>query len=199
MEGLRYSVVYLTGAPAAGKSTLLGALSKVLTALVPFSYSKHLAAHVERRTSSAVSEDGIRTKSSAIVTVEDVRAVDDQLVQLIATRRSDAHIVIDSHAVTKELYGFRVTAFSVEHLRLIRPDIIICLYITPEETIRRIAADSRGRPLPTVREAESHNHLQATVAISYGIALGVPVYFVDSSVSPDTLVAQVASRIERRV
>src|SRR5690242_16175043 len=93
-----YHVLYLTGAPAAGKSTLMAALEQTVQPLITFSYSKALAEHVGRRVNETFSQDDMRRQSAQVITPEDVVAVDASLVQLVEVNRSKSHIVIDSHA-----------------------------------------------------------------------------------------------------
>lgn len=105
--------------------------------------------------------------------------------------RASCHIVIDSHAVTKERYGFRVTPFSIELLQEVRPTLICMLYTEPSVVMDRIRSNNQGRPTVTAFEAAFHCELQASVALIYGINLGLPVYLLDSSKSADSLTAEV--------
>jgi adenylate kinase len=175
------SVVYLTGAPATGKSTLCQQLVAEVPNLKLFCYSAELRDLMNRRTASSVTETSIREKSGTLVRPEDVRATDEQLIAWVAKERERSHLVIDSHPVTKETYGFRVTAFSGEQVRRLAPDVIVCLYASPEELDRRIRADPQGRPLPTFYELGLHTQAQVDVAVQYGVLLGKPCYLVDSA------------------
>jgi adenylate kinase len=102
-------------------------------------------------------------------------------------------MVIDSHTVTKEDYGFRVTAFTPEQLRQLDPDVIICLYVTPETTRERILADAAGQPLPSDFELGLHANLQASLATQYAFVLGKPCYLLDSSIGFEVLVKNICS------
>ena len=61
----------------------------------------------------------------------------------------------------------------------LRPTKIVVLYTSPEVAISRIGTDSGGRPMITDFESGFHSALQASVALSYGTSLGIPVYFLD--------------------
>lgn len=197
VRNVKHHVVYLTGAPACGKSTLMSALAAAVSPLITFSYSKELAEFVSRRDSAVYLQDEMRRKSSAVIGPEDVDAVDASLVKLVIERRADSHIIIDSHAVTKEPYGFRVTPFRLSRLEEIQPTLIFVLYASAEIIRARIQADPAGRPLPSVFDATFHNELQGSVALIYGIHVGVPVYFLDSSQPVATLVTEVQKRLQR--
>ena len=142
---MSFEVIYLTGPPAAGKSTLSKALQASMSLSV-FEYGTELTKHLNAR-STNLTQSTLRARSSSIVTIDDVKAVDKRLIQFVDDERIHAHVLIDSHAVTKERYGFRITPFRLDDFTKLAPTQIWLLYVTPEETVRRIAASSdAGRP-----------------------------------------------------
>ncbi len=188
-------VIYLTGAPATGKSTVSRGLAKLIPNLRVFTYSEELRRLLAREASAPLlTEDEIRKHSSSVVTAEHVARLDQELIDEVRAERGKRPFLIDSHPVTKEAYGFRVTAFSAEMVRSLSPDVIVCLYVAAEVVRDRIASSAMGRPQVTTFEAEMHSQLQASVAAQYGVLTGKPVYFVDSSIPQDDLVAVVAAR-----
>lgn len=190
------NVIYLTGAPASGKSTLCERLEASVAKLQSYSYSKLLRDYVNNRSDECIDEVGIRRRSACVITRDDVDAVDRWLIDEVQARRKEQHLVIDSHPVTKEVYGFRVTPFTVEQLQLLNPDVIVCLYVSPEETKDRITKDAAGRPLPSDFEIGLHAELQAALAMQYALLLGKPCYLLDSSVTQDELVTNLCSVAE---
>lgn len=193
--GPKFHVIYLTGAPATGKSTLLAALEKEIRPVEAFCYSNELSKFIANRGGQKLSQDGIRQQSANVVTRDDVEAVDTLLIEKVTEWRKRAHVVIDSHPVTKESFGFRVTPFSLAQLTLVSPTLIFNLYADPEVIIQRIASNSQGRPTVTTYEASYHNSLQGAVAVTYGIHLGVPIYMLDSAKPTAELVEQVKRRL----
>jgi adenylate kinase len=188
-------VIYLTGAPATGKSTLSRNLAKQYPELLVFAYSEQLREHLAGKSGGpSVSESEIRQKSSLLVTPQDIDDLDQKLVDLVRETRVSRPVLIDSHPVTKEAYGFRVTGFSTDRLLQLKPDVIVCLYASNEVIISRISAHSQGRPVVSELEASFHTQLQASVATQYGVILGKPVYLVDSAISETDLVHLVASK-----
>lgn len=192
MQPTRFPVIYLTGAPATGKSTLSENLAARYGRLRVFAYSQELRHFIAHRTTGIVSEDEIRAQSGTLITAEDVAALDRHLVNRVSTERLEAPFLIDSHPVTKESYGFRVTCFDSETLLKLNPDVIVCLYTSAEIAVERIRRDPMGRPLISPYEAQMHTNLQTSVAAQYGVITGRPVYFLDSSVSQQQLVETVA-------
>jgi adenylate kinase len=187
----RHRVLYLTGPPAAGKSTLLRALERAVPHLLALSYSELLRDHLQTRTCQRLGEHDVRRLSAALITREDVDRVDEQLIARVERERTTRSIVIDSHPVTREAYGFRVTPFRQEQLQRLSPDVVVALYAPADAIEARIRANAMGRPLPTRAELELHNHLQANLAVTYGLLLDRPVYLCDSAVDPNTLLDHV--------
>jgi adenylate kinase len=175
-----YDVVYLTGAPAAGKSSVAEQLKQAISAIEVFNYGQELTRYLADKTGDPLSQDELRRRSSQIITPEDVDALDLILLNWVGELRSKTNIVIDTHAVTKEPYGFRVIPFSLQRFAELRPTKIVVLYTSPDVAISRIGTDPGGRPTITAFESGFHSALQASVALSYGVSLGVPVYFLDS-------------------
>ena len=190
-----YHVAYLTGAPSSGKSTVSRRLQEKVSPLAVWDYGERLRRHVEQRAGTAVSYDEVRGASARIITADDVRQVDRQLIEWVQSNRSSSHLLVDTHAVTKEDFGFRATPFSLDEIRALSPTKIFVLYVPPEVTLERIARDPAGRSTVTHFEAGFHAGLQAAVAITYAAAVGIPAYFVDSSVDIDSVVEQLVGRL----
>lgn len=180
-------VIYLTGAPAAGKSTLCVGLQQRAANLLILSYSALLRDHVRQRDGAAIGAAEIREKSSRVISRDDVMAVDTTLIDEVNAKRGTHDILIDSHPVTKESFGFRATPFKVEQLKALSPDAVVCLYASPAVLRERINKAADGRPLPSLFEIGLHVQLQASVATQYSVEVGSSCYLIDSSVSPDAL------------
>lgn len=188
-------VVYMTGAPAAGKSTVANYLVGAVPGLQHWEYGARLTEYVRRRGGTTIDQAEIRRKSSKLITPADILKVDEQLLIYVENNRGKFPMIIDSHPVTKEEFGFRVTPFSFEQIKNLAPDEIWHLFTPPAVTVERIGSDAKGRPRITVEEARMHTGLQASVAAAYGIALGKPVYLFDTSTSRDTLMAKLQDRL----
>jgi adenylate kinase len=152
-------VIYLTGAPASGKSSLTRALKARAPELEIFEFGERLTARLA--VSGLVSnQSDLRSKSARAITLEDVRAVDQELLDFVATNRAIRPVIIDSHAVTKERYGYRVTPYSLFEFEKLGPTQIWVLYTAPDLAIQRISQNAQGRPQISEEEARFHTHLQ---------------------------------------
>lgn len=188
-------VIYLTGAPAAGKSSTTRMMADRLPGLLIWEYGARLTDHVMRKTADVAGQDDLRARSADVVMPEDVAEVDQALLAFVRKHRSTNHVLIDSHPVTKEVYGYRITPFSLRQFQALRPDEIWVLYASPEETQRRIAADAGGRPMVTEDEVRTHTLLQASVAATYGMSLGCAVYMFDTAAPRDELITRLVDRL----
>lgn len=176
-------IIYLTGAPATGKSTLTERLAELSEQITVFTYSKELAQVASARV-GLVSQSDMREKSAKLITCEDVGLVDAGLIEMAARfKHKEGYLVIDSHAVTIESFGFRVTPFSKAKLHDLAPDIIVCLYADAQTLIGRIKADPAGRPLPPPSELDRHVSLQCEIASLYAFETGASLYYLDASKS----------------
>lgn len=186
--------IYLTGAPAAGKSTTAHLLRERVPALKVWEYGAELTRHAADRAGVSGQHD-LRRLSGQVITPEDVVSVDRELLKFVQLNRAASPIVVDSHPVTKEEYGFRITAFSHEQIKALDPDEIWVLFTSPTVAVDRINSAPDGRPLVDAEQARFHTTLQASVAASYGIITGKPVYLFDSNIDQHQLVRQLAARL----
>lgn len=191
----KFELVYLTGAPAAGKSSTARALKQRVRPLEVWEFGDRLTQHLLRRLPNLSQED-LRRDSGKLITPEDVAAVDRGLIEWARDTRTTSHIIIDSHPVTKERYGFRVTPYSLADFSRLAPTKIWVLYCSPETTLQRISRDAAGRPLVTLEEARMHTQLQASVALTYGMSVGIPIYMFDSDRDHDGLADELAARLQ---
>lgn len=192
MADRTYRVIYLTGAPAAGKSSVTRALHRFVSPLEIFEYGERLTQYVSARQDQKLTQESIRTSSAAVVTPEDIQAVDKLLLAFVADARAKAHVVVDSHPVTRERYGFRVTPYSLGDFALLSPDSICVLFTPPDVAVERIDRSPAGRPRVTLWESGFHTGLQASVAATYGMSMGIPIYLIDSSPPLDDVATEVA-------
>lgn len=192
----KHQVIYITGHPAAGKTTLLERLARRRLNVRGFVYSKLLADYVSKKSGARLTQIALRSKSASVVTPEDIQIVDNNLIKSVRVARKKHHVLIDSHAVTKEKYGYRVTAFSVPVLRALNPTKICVLFTDSDTVIKRIKTDAKGRPQISNFEADFHCFTQAALAVVYGVQVGVPVYFFDNSGKHDEALKKLCEFLE---
>lgn len=144
MGGIVGKVILLTGAPGTGKTTLRHALAQCVSGLRAFDYGQLL---LNRKQGEGISltYEQLRQESATVIRPEDVASTDDWVVAEIARLRLATHVIIDSHALTRETYGFRAIPFSQRHLQDLKLDAVLILRCDPDVLIARVARDPQGR------------------------------------------------------
>jgi adenylate kinase len=188
-------IVYVTGAPAAGKSSTLRLLTEQVPNLLHWEYRARLTELLQARTADIKTQDDVRARSSDVVTPADIALLDDRLLAFVEENRSQRPVLIDSHPVTREQYGYRVTAFSLAQIQRLAPDEIWVFVANPNETRRRIERDAGGRPEVSVEDARFHTALQASIAAAYGVLSNATVYLFDTAGPREQLLDQLKKRL----
>jgi adenylate kinase len=186
-----YKVVLLTGAPASGKSTLARILSDHVFPSLCFDFGRLIL----QRSELHVEYEQLRSRSNEFARPPLVASVDDYLVAEVTTKRLNVNIFIDSHAVTREQFGFRVTPSSLDVLQQLQLDCVVVLDCPAEERVRRISESPEGRLCVTVAEAQHHQALQEAVALTYGVITPCPVFVVEASEEPVALARRIAAQV----
>ncbi|MEL7609881.1 MAG: ATP-binding protein [Bacillota bacterium] len=173
-------IVYLTGVAGSGKSSLCNYIKSVNPQIEVVSYSSILKEFLEAKSKCNISQEEMRTKSASVITPEDINAVDTLLLDIINNLKKTNHVIVDSHAVTYEQYGFRTTPFKTSILNELNFELLISLYCSTNSIIKRISANPQGRPMLGPEEISYAINLQNSLVLNYGIILNKPVYFLNT-------------------
>lgn len=174
-----YKVIYLTGAPASGKSSICSAVKAKESKTVIFRYGKVLTDYVKQRMAD-VTQEGLRGSSAMIVRPSDVKEIDRQMVEFVSAERRKNHVIIDTHALTREVYGFRMTPVSEKDMKALNPDFMITLMASPNATRERTKNKAEGRPQLSDWQFQLQTDLQNIIPAAYSITCGVPAYFIEN-------------------
>lgn len=186
----RHPLIYLTGAPATGKTTVADYLCATFGARA-FSYGQALRDHASL---GGISHEELRDQSSTVVSAELIAELDASLPTILARWREDGPVVIDSHAVTSEAWGLRALPYSIDALRAIGLTHIICLIADGETLFRRIRATPEGRRTDDPWKLEQLNNTQLALAAAYAHTLGIGLFAIDARASRDDVCREAASR-----
>ena len=174
-------VVMLTGAAGTGKSTLAVECAAHIRPLYKVDFGQFLLEAKRKQGYPELTYDQLRTLSADIITPEDVRAADNAFIESLPALRARTHVLIDSHAVTREAFGYRITHYAFDDLRRISFDAIIITYCNPDVWLERRARNPQGRPELSPFEVQHHMALQEAVGLNYAIACGCPCYVLDTT------------------
>ncbi|WP_084540147.1 AAA family ATPase [Azorhizobium doebereinerae] len=184
-------LVYLTGAPASGKSTLIKGLAAEISDLKVFEYGRAMSALLK-----SVSRESLRDGTDGRVTQTDIDEVDRQMADWAHEFRRQNNLIIDSHHVTIESYGFRIAPFSLAKLETLQIDEFWVLIADSALSVERIERDRRGRRIPSPYQADFHTAVQASLASQYAVLTARPVYIFDSANESTDLVSAAVRRFE---
>lgn len=183
-----HPLIYLTGAPATGKTSVADYLRTTYGARA-FSYGQALLDHANLR---GISHDALREQSSTVVTAELISELDAKLPTLLAGWQEDGPVVIDSHAVTSETWGLRALPYSADALGAIGITHIICLIADGGTLIGRIRATPEGRRADDPWKLEQLNNTQLALAAAYAHTLGIALSAIDARASRHDVFRSVA-------
>jgi adenylate kinase len=174
-------VVMLTGAAGTGKSTLAAECATHIRPLQKVDFGQLLLEAKRNQGHTDLTYDQLRALSGTIIAPEDVRAVDSAFIESLPSLRTRTNVLIDSHAVTRESYGYRITHYSLDNLRRISFDAVVITYCHPDTWLERRSRNPQGRPELSPFEVQNHMALQEAVALNYAIACGCPCYVLDTT------------------
>jgi adenylate kinase len=176
-------IIYLTGSPASGKTTLSERLSNSIANLVHFRFGKALTDLIQQQHN--VTQEDLRAATSHISTPHIVDVVNEMAIAVCAEHKATGNVIIDTHAVTTEKTGFRITPMSIEQMRRLDPDIFVCLTAQPKMRRERVLAAANGRPSLTEEQLRTQAQLQESLIVSYSAAIGKPAYFMCNETDED--------------
>jgi len=174
-----HPIVYLTGAPATGKTSVAAYLRETCNAHV-FSYGQAIGEHAALR---GISHEQLRRESSKIVSKELVAELDAALPGILSEWRDSGPVIIDSHAVTSEAWGLRAIPYRAESLPRLGITHIICLMADGQTMLDRVLQAPAGRRSEDIWKLDQLNNSQLALAASYAHTLGVPVHAIDARLS----------------
>jgi adenylate kinase len=171
-------VVLLTGVPAVGKTTLARYALERVTRLHVITFGEMIF-EARRREEPGITYQEMRafpTKQAAGRTIE---TATELLIERAGELRQTSNVLIDSHAVAKDEYGFRITPDSEAVLKRLMLDAVIVLHAQPDTVLARMQSAPAGRRAVTPRQLATHEALQDAVAVAYAVASGCPVYVLE--------------------
>lgn len=187
--------IYLTGIPCTGKTSLINKIIDRHPHIKAIRYSDILQQYIIVKNNEYIEKSELRKKSSEIIEPEDINVVDDIIIRKMCEISQTSHVILDSHPVTTEDYGFRVTPFKRDFVQRADFDILVCLFASPMTIIGRYQKTLSDRKLISMQEVETSMYLQNSIAVSYGMLLDKPVYFYNTDTDINFLVESLCSKI----
>lgn len=187
-------LLYLTGAPATGKSTITNAISQIEPSIQIIRYSDEIKNFYAESKRGQFTTSQLRTESSKIISHSDISNIDRYILEKIQTSAAN-YIVLESHAITVESYGFRATPFSVQMLGMIAPNLIVCLYSETDLIFERIKDNPQGRLLQSTENIQVGQFLQMSLALQYGILTNAEIHFINTQQETQVVAQQLVNML----
>lgn len=193
--GDKHKLIYVTGAPASGKTTLISNLETKIQPCKAIGYGTLIRDALAREGTDTAYSD-LREKSSKVVSSGTVSSLDDKIADDVQQWLDESHVVIGSHSVNYEDYGIRITPFSAAALSRLPMSAVVILEAAPEELVQRRGENS-GRIWSKSEEAARLQALQIQIGLVYGIMTASPVYVFDANQGPSQLCQSVLNALLR--
>lgn len=185
-------ICLVTGVPGVGKTTVCSMLAaKYPDRYRHVSFGKLILEALQESGERAVNHSDLRRDVSRLVTPTVIERATRLLEERARSGDARAWAIVDSHAVSQDWYGYRVTADGPRYFAVIRYSAIVNLFADAATVLKRTASDRAGRRALSEKELEIHFGLQAAVSICYGSLSECPVFFVDGGGELDAVVERV--------
>ncbi len=167
-------IVYILGAHGVGKTTVLNTLKEKLGEnWVIINFADEMIPLIENL---GISRDEMRTKLD-LITYRKTQNEASKNIRKKMRKNKGKNFIIDSHAVVPTQFGLW-PAFPLNILKRIKPDIIIYIYATPQEIMKRRKKDvSRKRSLD-INEIKEELETSEFYCYIYSVLSGAPLFKV---------------------
>jgi adenylate kinase len=170
--------VIITGMSGVGKSTITRNIETCIKPITRIGFGE-LIFEIKNQMGATSNYEQLRESPNEAIPINYVNLAEELLLSRVSQLRQTTNIVLDSHAVVNDHFGFRIVPeisnFDKAHL-----DAIIVIHATFEVVKRRLAKEPKGRPTISKPIFESYKTLQDSVAIYFGLTAKCPVYILET-------------------
>lgn len=184
-------ITLLTGVPGVGKSTVAAGVCALDSTATVLSFGRILFDLTRRQRAFELTYEQFRQRSWEFVNSRLIEEATSEARNRIRTA-GRRHVIVDSHAVSIEPYGFRSTPDSPKLLEQFSYNTIVQLHASPEVVFERHGAElTSGRLYRTVDDVATAAVLQFAASTYYAGMTGCPLHVVDASPEVEKVVNSV--------
>jgi adenylate kinase len=177
---MQRKLIYLTGVPGSGKTTASTILESNFSDIHVIRYGDVIRDKLNEQGAS-LQHANLRELSSEVITINTLDSVDNTIYSLIQQFINSKNVILESHGVTREDYGFRVTPFKSQH-DLLRLNIHAVVYISSPSGIilQRVEQERMGRKEVAEEQLNVNLRVQESMALNCATICGCPLYIVEN-------------------
>jgi adenylate kinase len=187
-------IALIAGVPGIGKSSVTAYLADLYRDRVAaVSFGRALFDVVVGRMPTGFSYSDFRAQAGNLVTKDDLEAAYTRIIGHPYTAALDKWILVDSHAVSREVNGWHGHPDTIEKLRAYNYEGIVLLDAPPDVILCRTRKNPEGRGARTERDIILLAGLQQATCVYYAGVVGCPLWVVDAEPDVAAVVDTVAS------
>jgi adenylate kinase len=171
--------VVVTGVPGVGKSTITRSIVTKIDPAVRIGFGE-LIFEVKQQQEIMVDYEQLRASPNKSIPINYVDRAAELLLEKVTLLRQTTNILLDSHAVVKDYFGFRV-APEINDFNKAKIDAVIVVHAPFDIVYQRLIKEPKGRTLISEQTFETQRTLQDAVAINFSLMARCPMYVIETS------------------
>jgi len=176
--GMEGKLILMTGAPGVGKSTITRAIETHFKPIVRIGFGE-LIFEVKKQLGSTENYQHLRATPNKSIPINYVSLAEELLLNKAAQLRHTTNILLDSHAVVNDYFGFRIVP-EITNFDKAKIDAIVVIHAPFEIVEQRLSREPKGRNPVSRQMFEDHKVLQDIVAVQFGLVAKCPIYLLET-------------------
>ena len=175
MEG---KFVLMTGVPGVGKTTIARNIETRIRPIVRIGFGE-LIFEVKQQQGTTENYGQLKATPDKLIPINYVSLAEEVLLNRVAEFRYTTNILLDSHAVVNDYFGFRIVP-EINDFERAKIDAIIVIHAPFEIVNQRVIREPKGRNPISKQTFEKHQAMQDAVAIHFSLMARCPMYVVET-------------------